>query len=133
VSTLASEVLDKLITGGIVTSGQDFRGQLPVSPDTCVVANETRPWKPTRTMQKAPAVYWLGLQIIVRWAVVSGSYDAAHAKIVAIAEDLQGFVGTLGGHRYLDIEMVQSPAYIGRDENKRDMFSVNFRVCRDAA
>lgn len=129
---MASEILDKLITGGIITLGQDFRGQLPVTPDTCVMANETRPWAPERTMQKLPAVYWLGLQIVVRWAVVSGSYDAAFAKAVAIAENLQGFVGTLGTHRYLDIEMVHSPAYIGRDENKRDMFSTNFRVCRDA-
>ena len=68
-----------------------------------------------------------GLQILSR----STSYITARDNAVLAHQVLDGFSGTLSGVRYLSIEAAQTPFLIGRDDNDRVLFSVNFNIMKD--
>lgn len=121
-----------LVTAGVTTP--IAIGQLPASPDTVIALLETPSWAPQRVMRKGVAVYWLGLQMLVRGArttdVDATPYETAHDLAFQVAELFQGYKGTLNSHDYLDVSMIANPSYLGRDESKRDQFTCNFKVCQ---
>ncbi len=68
-----------------------------------------------------------GLQILSR----STSYKTARDNAVLAHQVLDGFTGTLSGTRYLSIEAAQPPFLLGRDGDRRVLFSCNFLIMKD--
>lgn len=71
-----------------------------------------------------------GLQLLSR----STSYKTARDRAVLASQLLDGYNGNLPtstGTRYLEITAAQVPFFIGRDDNERVLFSVNFNIRKD--
>ena len=67
-------------------------------------------------------------QIIVR--DTHDSSTGLEAKVASVISALHLYKGTLGGYKYLDIELQGEPAYLGRDTNDRPAYSINFVAFR---
>lgn len=110
------------------TFGTDlFIGTMPPEPDTNVTLRDL-PWK------KAMLNYELkqpGMQALIRGA--KGKYRNTMLKAEEVFDALSGYQGTINGTRYLLVEAVSSPAYLGEDESNRPLFSINFEVQRTTA
>jgi hypothetical protein len=103
-----------------------FIGQLPPSPDDCVSLFEYA--------GEPPDLHWNGeypgLQVIAR----AKKYPTARAKIEQVKNILHGVTEeTINGTRYLLIHARQSPETLGKDENGRQMFVVNFRIIKEVS
>lgn len=62
----------------------------------------------------------------------STSPALAESNLIRIYNLLDGLANTtMGTTRYLEFEAVQPPFQLGRDENERHMWSVNFTVKKD--
>ena len=51
-------------------------------------------------------------------------------KVEDLVTALNLYTGTLGGHKYLDIQLQGEPSFIGRDESQRPLFSANWLAFR---
>jgi hypothetical protein len=122
---LLDDVGSYLQNHGIGTVGADiFLGQLPDQPDNCTALFEYG--------GSSPDLHWNGeypgLQVRVR----NKSYAAGRAKIGSIYLVLHGLCEiVLGTTRYLLVKANQSPESMGRDENGREEFVVNFSVIKE--
>jgi hypothetical protein len=68
-------------------------------------------------------------QVLVR----SGdSSTGLEAKCDAVITALNKFDGTLSGTRYVDIQKMGDAHYLGRDEQRRPLYSLNFEAYRAA-
>ncbi len=74
---------------------------------------------------KAPAVRFPGLNVKSR----SKSYDTAYSRIISVRDTLDGLTNTaMNGTTYKCFLAQQEPSYLGRDDNARHLFSINFIV-----
>lgn len=56
----------------------------------------------------------------------------ARSNIQKVYTELDGLTNTtMGGTRYLEFEAVQAPFQLGRDENERHLWSLNFNVKKE--
>ena len=70
-------------------------------------------------------------QTLVRGGTPGGrSSTGLAAKVESVITALNLYQGTLQGHKYLDIQLTGEPSFIGRDENQRPVFSVNWLAMR---
>lgn len=122
---LLDDIANYLQTQGIGTVGTDiFRGLMPDQPDNCIALFEYA--------GSPPDLHWNGeypgLQVRVR----NKSYSAGRAKIGAVVDVLHGLTEqVLGTTRYLLIRANQSPESLGRDNNGRNEWVVNFAVIKE--
>lgn len=65
------------------------------------------------------------VQIVARGEMVSGGAAAAEAKAQAAWNALQNYKGTVNGTNYLYVACLQSPFYMGKDEQGRPKFGFN--------
>jgi hypothetical protein len=110
---------------GIGEVGVDiFKGAMPDSPDKCICLYEYA--------GEPLSLDWdgenPGLQVMVR----DKSYEQGRLKINRIQNTLHGINNTtINGTRYLLVHAQQSPESLGRDENNRCEFVINFRVIKE--
>ena len=67
-------------------------------------------------------------QVVVRGQTTG--IDTAYTKIEAVRTALDGFDGTLGSYRYTDIRQQGDILSLGRDENDRPLYALNFVALR---
>lgn len=122
---LLDEIGAYLEAQAVGTLGADlFLSALPDQPDTAAAVLETGGFEP----DLAAAVDNPTFQIICR----SADYGAARAKAQAAYVALHGLTETmLSGRRYLLIRAMQSPTYIGADQNGRHLISTNYAAMVD--
>ncbi len=127
---LLGDIAARLQTQGIGTVNTSiFMGYYPDKPDNLVALFEYA-GEPTELLMGTgdPVLERPGLQARVR----NLTYPAGRAKIQAVADALHGLAETtMGGKRYLLIRANQSPESLGRDENNRCEFVVNFSVLKE--
>lgn len=113
---------------GFGTRGADiFYGQMPESPDVLLGVFDT----PGFAGDPKFAMDFDGLQIQVRGASNNG-YAAAFSRAKLIQERMLHYAGdTFGDHNIVAIEPASSVYHLKRDENNRDVFTVNFNVIRE--
>ena len=122
-------ILDDLATHlqaqGVGTVSVDiFKGQLPDQPDNCVALFEYG--------GEGMPLHWSGEFPSVQVRVRNKSYSTGRAKIEAVVTALHGLTEHIAGAtRYLLLQAKQSPASIGRDQNNRQEFVVNFSVIKE--
>ncbi len=79
-----------------------------------------------------------GLQVLVRGLPLnrfSTSYPEAENVAFSVKNALHGFTGlsSVGGRHYIGIWNESGPVFLGFDESKRPLFSINMRVDRSAS
>lgn len=129
---LLDEIAKLLQDNSIATVDTDlFKGAAPATPHTCTTLYETPGIAPTFCMSTAPVFEQAGLQVISR----STNYKTARNKAESIYRRFIGTgnatlkpTSTATGTKYLNIEAVQTPFYLGIDDNKRHMVSCNYLV-----
>ena len=111
-----------LLATHAATSGYTIEiGAMPETPDKVIYIADTG--------GQAPNPKWLldfpALQIVVRGAV--GTYLATFVEAKAVKDILLGDPSQdLNGDRWVSITMNGDLGFIGRDEDDRPMFSMNF-------
>ncbi len=68
-------------------------------------------------------------QLLIRDAE-DGTFGTLETKVGAAITALDFFSGVTGSWTYIDIQMQGDRLYLGRDENQRPMYSVNFQALR---
>lgn len=132
--SLASEGIKDILVDASVgvfntTSGWSITiGELPPDPDTCMTIYDTG--------GRSPNPKWLldypSVQVMIRGGV--SGYVAAETKAKQVKDVLLGFQSQdLNGDRWVSITMPGDVAFVGYDENKRPMFSANFRLIIEPA
>lgn len=108
-----------LATAGVGTRGTDlFNGQMPQRPANCMAITLTGGYPPLiHTDVDRPT-----FQVKVR----NTSYAAAESKAYAVYNALHNYGGTSNSVIFLQIQAMQTPTAIGKDENDRFLFSINF-------
>ncbi len=128
-STL-TEMSAALQTAGIGTEGtSQFIGVLPMSPDNCVVLSSSRSGASVRGMgpaKGAPVADNIFFQVLVR----NTSFSAGEAKVDAVLDALDHDWGTFGSTKYYYIVLNYGPIYLGQDENKRHMWTIDFHATK---
>lgn len=127
---LLDEIAKLLQDNSIATINTNlFKGAAPPTPDTCTTLYETAGISPVFAMSTAPAYEKPGFQVINR----STNYKTARNKAETIYRRLIGTgnitlkpTSTATGTRYLNIEAMQQPFYIGPDENNRYLVACNY-------
>lgn len=122
---LLDEIAAYLQAQLVGTVGTDiFKGALPASPDTALAVVETGGFPP----DLAAAVDHPTFQVMCR----SPDYATARNKAQAAYTALHGLTETaLSGRRYLLIRAMQSPTYIGVDQNGWHLISTNYAAMVD--
>lgn len=111
----------------IGTVGTDlFKGILPESPDDCISIDQSGGVEPDRELPlEKPTI-----QVLVR----NDDYATGLTKAKAIYDLLHRAghdngaepVLKVGGVDVMDIFAMQEPFHLGKDENERDLFTLNF-------
>ncbi|HYD35555.1 MAG TPA: minor capsid protein [Vitreimonas sp.] len=123
-SSLITDIVDYLDDQGIGTTGTNlFEGYIPDAPDTCIAVLNTGGTRPDPDIPtKSPT-----FQVFIR----ATSFAAGQSRLDQVREAL---------HRQSNIEFVTDETYVyyvlalaegghvGRDENGRDLFSINFKA-----
>ena len=110
------------------TFGTDlFIGTMPPTPDANITIKDTTNKPPELNYE----IDRPGIQVLVR--EVKGGYLAGITKSQSVYSALHGYQGTLSGTRYILVAAAHSPMYVGKDENNRPFFSINFEVQRTTA
>ena len=130
----AIEDVYKYLTTGTATvnSSRCFVNLMPNDPDAAVALIET-PGLPSERVfnRNLPLFERLRVQVLVR-GTTNGSQAArtlaenVWIQLVKVAN--QQLTGASTGFTYLAIEDVQPPAYIGRDDRNRPLYSANYDV-----
>ena len=124
-TSVTDDIATWLADKGIGTKGTSiFRGYLPPTPVDCLgvfasggsaadlVGNIDNP----------------SVQVLVR----ASSYTNAETVAYNVFNNLHGVTETtIGNTRYLLIEALQDPVFVGQNENGHYLFSVNFRIMRE--
>lgn len=122
---LLDDIGQYLQSKSIGTLGVDiFLGMMPDQPDNLVALFEYA--------GSPPDLNWNGeypsLQVMVR----NTSYPAGRTKIEQVRDVLHGLCEqVINGTRYLLIKAKQSPESLGRDDNNRCEFVINFDVIKE--
>lgn len=97
-------------------------GMLPDTPDTAIIVNMTGGVDPfPHLLLNQPSV-----QVMIRGT--KNGYQAAYAKARAVVAKLLGMATTvLQGDTYRSCIQIGDIGTLGFDENKRPLFSANFR------
>ena len=111
---------------GVFASQSDwgiFIGPEPTSPDTSITIREFA--------AGAPMPKWLidfpSAQVMIRGA--PGGYQAAKLKARDVLNNLHSIPSQdLNGDRWDGIIAQSGPGYLGKDDNNRPKFSINFRL-----
>lgn len=121
---LIDDIAQHLHNNGIGVLGTSlFKSYLPESPNTCIAIFDTGGLEPDLDITdiKNPT-----FQILVR----DISYSLGKTKLDSIRTLLHGKSNTdlgVGGTNFFYIFAVAEGGHIGRDDNNRDEFSINFR------
>ncbi|MBW2030730.1 MAG: hypothetical protein JRJ31_16830 [Deltaproteobacteria bacterium] len=113
---------------GVGTFGTDlFIGREPDSPNDCVTIYDTGGQEPVMNYTyDYPTV-----QIRVRGSRMG--YKAAWTKANSIKEALNGLTNeTWNSTRYIQIEAMGDPLFLGYDKEQRPVFVINFSIQRTA-
>lgn len=114
-----------LLTAHAASSGWGIEvGVMPPSPDKIIMITDTGGIEPPnpRFLLDFPT-----LQIMVR-GVVSG-YILAWSEAKAVKDILLGVTSqTVNGDRWVAVNIDGDLAFIGRDDNDRPLFTINFRL-----
>lgn len=123
---LADDITQYMATNGIGTLATDlFEGNLPDSPDSAVVVIETGGTQPERELPfKSPT-----FQVYIR----NQGYSAGRTKLDAVRALLHAIQNqTIGSTYFYYIFAISEGGHVGRDDNSRDLFSINFQ-CKTRA
>jgi len=117
---LLDEIGAYLQAQGVGTAGTDlFLSGLPDAPDTALAILETGGFEPDLAAPMDNPTF----QIMSR----AGDYFVARTRAKAAYDALHGLAETvLSGRRYLLIRAMQSPTYIGVDQNGRHLIATNY-------
>ena len=122
---LASEEAKKLIATHVAGSGwQTEIGAMPETPDKIIMISDTGGQDPNpKWLLDFPTI-----QVMVR-GIISG-YLATAREAKAVKDLLLGIQSftTTEGDRWVSVTQNGDLGFIGRDENMRPMFSVNFAL-----
>lgn len=128
---LLDELGTYLQTNGIGTQGTDlFLGSLPDRPDAAVAVLEYGGLAPEHTMgaNTAPDFERPRVQVLSRHA----DYTTARQKAEDAYRLLDKLTATsLSSTLYLRIAALQSPTWLGQDQNNRHVVSCNFQVWKE--
>lgn len=111
-----------LLTAHASTSGWNLQvGVMPDTPDKVISINDTGGYDPNPK--------WLldnlTLQVMVRGAV--GGYLATYQEAKTVKNILLGLTSqNISGDRWVSVTQAGDLAFIGRDEQMRPLFSMNF-------
>lgn len=124
--TFIEEIAAKLQTAGVGTVATDiFIGDQPPSPDNLVLLVETSGQEPNKEIPITKPTF----QVIIR----NSSYGAGRAKATSAFNALHQLANADLGDNYVFYVLATSDVgYIGRDENNRHEWSINFRAERRA-
>ena len=126
---LSDDMADVLTSGGIASASL-FIHELPERPHTAMVVVPTGGYGYERTMSASPANAPLERPSI---QLRSRSTDAATAEALLMNGHviLNGLTErAINSIRYYYVRAVQTPMYLGRDEENRIMFSCNYDILR---
>lgn len=134
---VSDDILDLLSSGGCGNVEETlFVGRIPDDIDTGIAVVETGGQPPVRTFGSvAPSSFgaggavaeWPSIQIMSRAA----DYATARARIQDAFSLIDNLAPrTINGVRYLGAFARQSPFDLGRDQNDRSRWAVNFDVCK---
>lgn len=126
---ILEDIAGRLVSNGIGTitapTPTIFIGQIPSSPDVCVVLEKTGSRAPEHTFGpvcSAPAVEYHGFRVIAR----ATSHASAEALARSVFDLLHNYSGTLGSTRILHLLADQMPFPTGHDENARTRVFCNY-------
>lgn len=126
---IGDDIADYLTSGG-VSSSQVFVGEMPERPITALVITPTGGLGPSRTMSGAlngAPIEDEQFQIRTR----SDVYSDAEVLIRQAHGLLSGFQERLiNGRRYYYGVPLQTPFYLGRDDERRAVFACNYKILR---
>jgi len=127
---VAEDIATRLQDQGVATQAVNlFIGHMPASPDTCLTLYERGGGPSVRAMgSTTPPV---ADQPMVQVAVRGATYADARAKVSAVINALDHFVGVINSTRYLLIELSYAPILMAQDENRRTMYSVMFNAMKE--
>lgn len=127
--SLVDDVASRLVAfGGVgVTEGLTptiFEGQMPSSPDRCTAIKSTPGMGGVYTMGRGlnALIEQHAFQVLTR-DVRFGDAEGLARRVYA---GLDGYEGTLNGTVYLRIVARHPPYPLGRDEQKRTVFTCNY-------
>lgn len=128
---VVDDIASLIATDGFGTLSVDlFRGDLPPSPDGVAAVNEypggaAVTFFGTRSINERPRV-----QILVRGVAYDSQTPRLRIeRIYQALMDRGAF--TVNSTRYMALEPVQPPFPMGKDDNKRWVYAVNFAVTKE--
>lgn len=120
-----SDILRSQLTAHVATSGWQLEtGAMPKNPDRVTMLTDTTGLEPNpKWLLDFPTV-----QVMVRGGV--NDYKAAFVEAKAVKDILLGIDSftTGDGDRLVSVTMNGDLGFIGRDENMRPMWSMNFAL-----
>lgn len=122
---LLNDVVAYLVTQSVGTLGTNlFKGYLPPTPDTAIAVIETGGPEPDHYLPtRAPT-----FQVMIRAA----DYATGKTKLAAVRAALHrnDNIALVSGQTYFYyIQAISEGGHLGRDDNGRDLFSINF-LCK---
>lgn len=124
-AVVIDDVATYLATNGVGTVGTDlFKGYLPESPNACVSVLDTGGSQPDPDIPTKEPTF----QIMIR----STNYSTGRSKLDTIRSLLhqEDNIELVSGQTYFYfILAISEGGHLGRDDNGRDLFSINFH-CR---
>jgi len=127
----SKDLLDLLDNAGVGTPGASsgwglFIGEEPAEPDQAITLYDTSGGEPNaKWLLDEPHV-----QCRIRGA--RHDYPGAHSKAQEVMDTLLGLPQqTQGGTVYVGIWALNSPFFLESDDNRRAIFTVNFRIVRE--
>ena len=118
-------ILDGISSLGLALAADLFVGELPKSPDACVAIYDTgsmEPPNPTYTLEHP--------KIMIKVRGEKNGYQTSYALAKDIKAELLGLSTTVGSTRYLCIWVLSDILWLGYDDNRRPLWSINFRMQR---
>ena len=110
---------------GLVLSANTKQGQLPDAPDDLILLNLTNGNSPTYSLgSRKPSVREPMFQLLVR----NKLYIEAVKEIERCIDLILEVNGTVGDKHVLKVTQFGDVLHLGRDENNRYLFSVNFTI-----
>lgn len=125
-----NEIANYIHNQGLGTLRTDlFRTDAPNTPDDVIIVSEYGGMAPIRShSDPANPDEPVRFQVLVR----SKQYQQGRNRIETIYRTLDGITNTvIEGVRYRSIMALQTPFPIGRDENQREQFTVNFECIKE--
>jgi hypothetical protein len=121
--TLVEEVARHLHNQGIGSFSTNlFYGYLPSEPNVCIAVLDTGGSEPDTELPISNPTF----QVLVR----SATYSTGRVTLDSVKNALHQVTNQSlinGGKYFYFIFAISEGGHIGRDENARDMFSINFR------